>query len=323
VALILSAFLAPYVSKMQKFGCPRGLGSLCVVGFFFLLFLLCLAVFSFFVKKYISQYYKNAHNTVALLADWIPRRINHLAHSFHIPVEIDAAMIRDFLGKSLGELSEAIVHSLLALYDRAKSVASAVSFVIFVPILTVYLTKDWPKGVRKVREYTPRKLLAFFDFAFQRAKINFKKQWKGQCAVSSCVCLFYAVGLFFIGIKPFILLGILSGLLTFIPFLGIFIAFLLAFLMGLGQGVGPLSLVSIIALYFLGSSIESNVLTPRWVGAEIGLHPVWVFFAVLIIIAWLGFGAAFFVMPLATLMWSLIQSAILWLKKEEQTGNEH
>lgn len=160
--------------------------------------------------------------------------------------------------------------------------------------------------------------LAFLDFAGPQAKQTLKKQISGQFKVSLIVFVLYSVGLSLIGMSAFLFLGFLSAALTFIPFIGIFMAFVVAFAVGFSQGLGPASLLAIAVLYFLGSSLESNFLTPRFVGKKIGLHPVWIFFAVLMTLACLGLGGAFFVMPIASLVWSLIQSTLQWMKMQEQ-----
>ncbi|GHS96092.1 AI-2E family transporter [Alphaproteobacteria bacterium] len=316
----MSALMNPCVKKMQKYGLPRSLVTFLLI-FLIVFHLISLAtVLSFYAKKYFSLYQHNLRSLIVSLATWTPQKINQIAAFFHIPLKVDPNAIHEYLTNSLGDILESIIRQISTLYTHARSVVNAVTLAVFAPILTFYVTKDWEKLVAKTREYTPDRLLAFADFVLPNVKKNLKQQFAGQTKVSFIVMILYSVGLFFIGINPFLLLGFISGLLTFIPFLGAFVALLFALLVALGQDMGCVPIVSLGVLYFSLSSLESNFLTPKFVGRKIGLHPVWIFFAVLMVMAWLGLGAAFFVLPLATLTWSFIQSTLAWIKKEDDEG---
>lgn len=325
VAIILSALLNNSVTRLQKIGVPRFVGSGVLVITLVALLLTTLMFFLFFLQKYAAYCTDQIPATLAFLADWIPqklRRMNALAQQFHIPLALDGEKIRMAILQSVGGLAETMVHYAGSVYARAKSVMSVLSFLFFVPILTFYLLKDWPKIIAKTRLYLSEHWLAFVDFAGPRAKQALKNQIKGQFKVSLIVFGLYSVGLALIGLKAFLFLGFLSAVLTFIPFIGIFIAFVVAFLVGFSQGLGPIPLLAMAALYFLGSSMESNFLTPRFVGEKVGLHPVWIFFAVLMTLACLGIGGALFVMPLASLIGSLVKSTLQWLRKQETEALE-
>ncbi len=316
-AIILASFFNSWISKLQSIGIPRSVGAGLLVILFVTIVLLGVITLSFFIQKHFLYYSCHIHTTIAFLADWIPQKINDLSTSLHLPFELNAEKIREYLVNGLGNLSEMMFHYASTLYKGAKSVVGFFSFLFFVPILTFYLLKDWPKFVEKTRVCLPERILSFADFALPRARQALKNQIHGQIKVCCVVFLFYSTCLFFIGLKPYIFLGFLSGLLTFIPFIGVFIAFVVSFAVAISQGLGLFCIFSVAVLYFVGSSIESNFLTPRWVGEKIGMHPVWIFFAVLTVLAWLGMAGAFFVMPLAALVWSLIQSTIQWFREYE------
>lgn len=316
-AIILSSLLNSWISVFQRVGIPRGVGAAFIIIVLITSILLMIIVLSFFIQKHFLYYSKHIHSTISFLANWIPQKLNEIAIQIHIPFEINAEKIRNYLMNSLGIFSEMIVHYAFSVYEGAKSLVSIFSFFFFVPILTFYLLKDWPRFISKIREYTPNRILIFLDFALPRAKESLKNQMKGQFKVSFIVFIMYSLSLFFIGLKSFIFLGFLSGILTFIPFIGIFIAFIIAFIAAFSQGLNIVHIMAIVILYFVGSSIESNFLTPRFVGAKIGLHPVWIFFSVLTVLACFGISGALFVMPLATLVWSFIQSTLKWLRDED------
>jgi predicted PurR-regulated permease PerM len=319
VSIILASILNTGVNKLKKIGISRTLGAAMLTALLVVLAVFIVGVASFFVQKHLLFYSKHIKSTVQFLADWIPQKLSDLSAYAHLPIDINAEKIREYILASIGGMTDSLGRYALSLYNGAKSVVSVFSFMFFVPIITFYLTKDWPRCVAKLREYTPNRILAFTDFAIPRAKKQLKDQISGQFKVSMIVLPVYCAGLWAIGLNPFIALGILSSILTFVPFLGVFVAFIATFVLALAQGLQLVHIILITVLYFVCSSIESNFLTPHFVGGKIGLHPVWIFFAVLTISACVGIIGALFVMPLATLIWSVIKSALIWLRGEDTT----
>lgn len=321
-AILLAALLNPWIRKLQRIGVSRSLGAVVLLSLLILAFFIIGLVTSFFVQKYFVLYLHNIRNTAVFVADWIPRTLTTLAEKMHVPFEINAMRIREYVISSLGNMTDVLLRYVFSLFDTAKSVVGMFSFLFFVPILTFYLLKDWPKFAAKTKEYSPKAIVEFTSVAFPKARKALALQVLGQAKVASLLMVFYAVCLWAISIKPFILLGFMSGVATFIPFLGIFIAFIITFLAALGQGLGLWHLFLVAVLYFVGSSIESNFLTPNIVGNKIGIHPVWIFFAVFATLAVFGLSGAFFIMPIATTVWSLIHSGVQWLREKDIEESE-
>lgn len=316
-AIILSSWLDSFMPRLRKIGIPRRVGAACSVACVVIVMLTTLLIVSFLLQKYVLAYSSYLPKVITFLAEWIPQKLHEFETRVHIPLDINDEQIQSFLVNSLGNLSEIVLRYASSLYAGAKSVVGFVSFLFFVPILTFYLLKDWPSLVVKTRHFLNEQVLAFADFALPRAKEALRRQIHGQVKVCGAVFVLYSAALAIIGIKPYLVLGFLSALLTLIPFIGIFLAFVVSFIVAINQGLGWPPLLSVALLYFLGSSLESNFLTPKWVGKELGVHPIWMFFAVLFILSWLGLAGAFFILPLVALSWSFIQSTYLWLKKSE------
>jgi predicted PurR-regulated permease PerM len=316
IAIVCASIINAWVTKLQKLGCPRGIGSALFIIIIVAVLLLILVTASFFIQKNIAYYSKHINSTIKFLSEWIPAKLEVLSVKFHLPLEINAEKIREYLTSSFDGVAEVFMRNALSMYERIKSVVSMFSFLFLVPILTFYLSKDWPKFISKIREYSPDKMLTFADFCVPRVQHAVKKQMGGQIKVCFIVFLAYSIGLYFIGIKHFIFLGLISGILAFIPYIGSFIAFLIALISTISQGSNFIHIAFVSSLYFIVSSIESNFLTPRLIGSKIGLHPVWIFFAVLTTFTCVGICGAFFVMPLATIVWSIIQCAVIWLKED-------
>lgn len=321
-AILLSAIMNPLISKWQKIGVPRWLGAAALIILIIISLIILCIILSFFVQKYFIYYGEHINSTISFMASWVPKKITEFAARLHIPVEVNSEKIVEYLRNSFGLVTNLFMRYVVSIFGHAKSVVSLFSFVFIVPILTFYILKDWQKLVSKTKQYTPNNVVSFAEFAFPQAKAALINQLKGQMRVCLILFLFYTVFLYFIGIKPFFLLGVISGISTFMPFIGILIAFLLVFAAAVGQSLGILPITLIFVFYFVGSSIESNFLTPKFVGEKIGLHPVWILFAVLAALLFLGIAGAFFIMPIATIVWSLIRSTMQWLNKIDEKDNQ-
>jgi predicted PurR-regulated permease PerM len=319
-AAVIASLLDKYITSLQKRGIPRGAGAFLIVLLIMAVLGCLIAAVSFFVHEYFMYYSGNIKSAVTFLAEWLPLKLRYIADKMHLPVNIDSETIKEYIVGSLGGISEMLAKYVFSIYEHAKSFVGIFSFIFFVPIIVFYMAKDWPRIVTKTREYAPYQIIAFLDFALPRAINSLKQQLKGQVKVASIAFCLYTVCLFFIGLQPFLLLGLISGILTFIPFIGMLVAFAVSFLVVLGQSGSFAQVIAIAIMYFIGSSIESNFLTPRFVGKQIGMHPVWVFFAVLAVISWLGAECALFVMPVATLIWSLVHSTLAWFR-DDQAAN--
>ncbi|MDR1597463.1 MAG: AI-2E family transporter [Holosporales bacterium] len=315
-AMFFAALLNSGVNKLQKVGIPRYAGAAVLTIATVSILMLAVTLFYFAVHKHIISYSKDIKTAIEFLADWIPRALHKLSERIHLPIEIKTENIRDYLMSNLGDIAEKLGVYVLSIYDSAKSVVSVFSFMFLTPILTFYMLKDWPICIAKVRACLSNKALSFADFAIPQAKVALKHQMAGQLKVSLIVLVLYGAGLAGIGLAPVALLSTISAVLTFIPFIGIFVAFLITFAVAVTQGLSFAQIGGVAALYFIGSSIESNFLTPHFVGNKIGLHPLGIFFAVLSMSICVGLGGVIFVMPVATLIWSMIQSLSLWLKRE-------
>jgi putative permease len=312
-AFIFAALLNPYVKKLQRFGIPRSVGAVIFLLSIISLLLVVVAVLSFFAHKHFVYYSTKVDESISFFASWLPQMLNNIAAKLHIHAEINAEKIREYITNSFGSIMELLLRHSMSLFDHAKTIMGSFSSGTFITILTFYLLKDWATIIDKIREYLPENVLSFVNFATPHLVDSLKKQIGGQFKVCAIMAVVYSVLLFFVGLRPYFWVGLLSGLLAFIPFIGVLIACAIAFFVGIAQGLSFVSMLCMGIGFFVGSSLESNVLTPKLVGSRIGVHPIWIFFAVLTTLALFGIGGIVFVMPLATFANSLIHSFRLWL----------
>ena len=133
---------------------------------------------------------------------------------------------------------------------------------------------------------------------------------RGQLSVCLILGLFYSIGLKLVGLELGLLVGFIAGIISFIPYVGSITGFVVGCILAFAQ-YGDISHVLYVAgVFMLGQFIEGNFLTPKLVGESVGLHPVWVMFALLAGGVLLGFLGLMLAVPLAAIIGVLVRLAI-------------
>ena len=201
-----------------------------------------------------------------------------------------------------------LVQSLLS---SALGVLNAVVFIVVVPVVAFYMLMDWDHMVAKLdailpRDHAPvvRRLAAEIDgtlAAFVR----------GQLTVCLLLGTFYSVALMFAGLQFGLVVGAIAGAITFIPYVGALVGGALAIGLALFQFWGDwLSIGIIAAIFGFGQFVEGNILTPKLVGESIGLHPVWLIFALSAFGSVFGIVGMLVAVPVAAAIGVLIRFAM-------------
>jgi predicted PurR-regulated permease PerM len=171
-----------------------------------------------------------------------------------------------------------------------------------IPIVLFYLLLDWHRVVARIGETVPRRWKAEVTEMATEADQLLAQYLRGQLLVMFLLALFYSAGLAIAGFDIALPVGILTGLLVIIPYLGFGLGLALALLAALLQFDGWYGLAAVAAVYGLGQFVESFYLTPRLVGERIGLHPLIVIFALLAFGQLFGFVGILLALPASAIL---------------------
>jgi predicted PurR-regulated permease PerM len=188
--------------------------------------------------------------------------------------------------------------------------------------VTFYLLRDWDHIVMKVESWLPRhhaKTIRAQIVEIDRTIAGFVR---GQATVCVVLATYYGLALTLVGLDLGLVIGALTGLGAFVPYVGMFIGLVISMALAVAQGTGW-GLVGGVALVFLvGNVLEGNVLTPKLVGDRVGLHPVWIIFSLLAGGALFGFVGILLAVPLAAVIGVVIRFALSrYLTSELYSGN--
>ncbi|MFO1418984.1 MAG: AI-2E family transporter [Methylotetracoccus sp.] len=198
--------------------------------------------------------------------------------------------------------------SLISSLSRSgAAVASWFANLLLIPVVTFYLLRDWDTLVRHIYELLPRRSVPTTVKLVGEADTVLSAFMRGQLTVMLCLGIIYATGLWFIGLDLAFLIGLLAGLISFIPYAGALSGVLLASVAAIAQFGDIWSVLPVLAVFGIGQAAEGMFLTPWLVGDRIGLHPVAVIFSVLAGGRLFGFLGVLLALPMASVVMVLIR----------------
>ena len=288
----LAYFMDPVADRLERAGLSRVLATAVItMGGFLILTALVLAVIPTLVNQ-----------TTALInaAPDIAQRLQGFLVEKFPDLTDSTSTIRQSLaqiGQTIQSKGAAVVEGLLS------SLAGAVSVVVFllvVPVVAFYLLLDWDHMVARIDHLLPRDHAPTVRRLANEINAVLSAFVRGQLSVCLVLGIYYSAALMLAGLQFGLVVGAIAGAITFIPYIGAIIGGALAIGLALFQFWGDWLQIGIIAAVFgLGQFLEGNVLTPKLVGKSVGLHPVWLLFALSAFGTLFGFVGMLIAVPVA------------------------
>ena len=238
------------------------------------------------------------------------------------PATFDVARVKAALmanWKDTGSIAANVVA-----YVSSSGVAMLVwlANLVLVPVLTFYMLVDWDHFVAGVRDLLPRNIEPGVTRLSLESDEMLSAFLRGQFLVMLSLGLIYSVGLSIIGLNTAVLVGLLAGLVSFVPYLGVIVGLIAASVAMLFQTHDVMQLLPVGIVFGIGQMLEGMVLTPWLVGDKIGLHPVTVMFAVLAGGQLFGFIGILLALPVAAVLVVLVRHAREKYKASDLYGVE-
>ena len=191
------------------------------------------------------------------------------------------------------------------------SLLNIVILMVIVPVVAFYMLLDWDNMVAKIDSYLPRDHAPVIRKIASEVDQTLSSFIRGQGTVCLTMGVYYAAGLMLVGLQFGLLVGAFAGIITFIPYIGALIGGALAIGLGLFQFWGDwVSLGLVAGVFMVGQALEGNVITPKLVGNSVGLHPVWLLFALSVFGSLFGFVGMLVAVPVAAIIGVLIRFGI-------------
>jgi len=199
---------------------------------------------------------------------------------------------------------------LKSLFLGGKAFINTLSMLFIMPVVAFFLLRDWDALVSKVDDLLPRTSVVTIRQQFREIDATIAGFVRGQATVCLALGVIYATGLTLIGLDFGLLIGLGTGLMAFVPYVGMLIGLLIAFGVALMQFNEVTPFIMVAAVFGFGQSLDAAFLTPNLVGGRVGLHPVWIIFALMTGAALLGFTGVLLAVPLASVIGVLVRFSI-------------
>ncbi|MEW6691439.1 MAG: AI-2E family transporter [Pseudomonadota bacterium] len=195
------------------------------------------------------------------------------------------------------------------LFGSGMSAVAWLANLVVIPVVTFYLLRDWDALIAWVRDFLPRNVEPTVSRLARESDDVLGSFLRGQLTVMLALGTIYTIGLWLAGLEQALLFGMLAGLVSFVPYLGVIVGGLGAGLAMLIQTQELISLLPVLAVFAVGQLLEGFVLTPWLVGDRVGLHPVTVIFAIMAGGQLFGFTGVLMALPVAAVLAVLIRHA--------------
>lgn len=307
VGMLLAYFLDPAADKLESWGFSRLLATATIIGTFFLALVLAgVALFPTVADQFsglVGALPDTARHLQAHLQPLIDRFIDA------IPPE-QAEGVKTAAGNGYGTLLGGMGEFFTGLLKSGMAVVNTLSLIFITPVVAFYLLKDWDRIVVKIDRLLPLPYADIIRMQVNEIDRTLAGFIRGQAIVCMMLAVFYALGLSLVGLKFGMVVGLLTGLLVIIPYVGLLFGMALGVSLALFQFDDMAQVGLVLGVFILGQIIEGNFITPKLVGEKVGLHPVWIIFGLLTGGALFGFVGIFLAVPVTAVIGVLVRFAV-------------
>ena len=306
--MVLAYFLDPVADWLEEHNIPRLAATIMIVGMFVLIFILILIFLAPVLIDQIGSFARElpayVQNIVKLInnasPEWLLKEIEDRGIDMKGPVS-------DLAAKAAGWLATL----LQGVLSGGLALVNLIALLVVTPIVAFYMLNDWDRMIAKVDSWVPREHVETVRQLADDADHAIAGFIRGQGTVCITLGIVYAIALTLVGLNFGLLIGLGAGLLSFIPYVGAILGGLASVGMALVQFWPDWVMVAMVAAIFAaGQFLEGNFLTPKLVGDNVGLHPVWLMFALFAAGYLFGFVGMLLAVPVAAAVGVLIRFAL-------------
>ncbi len=303
MGIIIAYILKPIVSKLNNFGFNHLISVLIALFFSLVVFF---GSFIFLVPVFIDQF--------QIILEKIPiifGKLNTLLNNYNDRMDIGdeetySKYISNIISSKSGELLKYLFEFFTLSLNKTFALLNFIGLILITPIVTFYILYDW----EKITIFFKKQFFPVFTKNIQNKLDNIDSIlasfFRGQLIVSVCLVFYYSFALLLLEMEGAISIGVLIGILSFLPYLGTIVGFLISFSFSIFQ-YGSLDLITLVLLVFiLGQFIESYFLSPKFVSKSVGLHPLYCMFVIIASGAAFGFIGILLAIPLSAIIFSFI-----------------
>ena len=311
IAAVLAYICDPLVDKISAWGYKKYqvgrttatvLVMLAILGAITLLLLIVIPLIQNQSQLIVERLPNMVDNLRATIEPW-------LKATFGISFAIDSAYLEEIISKNWKTAGNLLGSLLQTAGTNTMALIGVVANILLLPVVLFYLLRDWDQFIAGIGNLIPRDLIEKTTDLAKEIDQMMAEFLRGQLTVMLIMSVLYSAGLWLAGLDNALPIGIIAGLLNFVPYLGPALGMGLALLVGALQFNTFSEIIPVLAVFGIGQLIESNYITPKLVGERIGLHPVVVIFALLAGGQLFGFAGVLLALPVSATIAVLLMHA--------------
>lgn len=306
MGMALAYMLDPLADGLERMGMSRFWATIAIVILSLLVFVVAALII---IPLFVSQ-----------LSDFLERLPDYAARLQGLGDRFFATSIGQYfksqgsdtsIGQIVTQGASWATTVLTSIWAGGQALISVVSLFVVTPVVAFYLLYDWDRMIGRIDALLPREHAVTIRALGREVNVAIAGFIRGQGALCLILGLFYAISLSVVGLNFGFLIGSVAGVISFIPYVGSIVGFLLS------VGVATVQfwpdwiwIVVVVGIFALGQFMEGNILQPRLVGSSIGVHPVWLMFALFAFGSLFGFVGVLLAVPVTAAIGVLVRFAV-------------
>ncbi|MDP1751653.1 MAG: AI-2E family transporter [Reyranella sp.] len=310
VGIVVAYFLDPVVHRLQRLGLSRTMATAAVT---IVAVLLTVAVAMAILPPLFGQ----VQALIVKVPEYVVKasmRIQPMIEPLMHKLGMQPLSVQDLQAKAAqwagGAL--AVAGSVVGqVAQRGVAIINLLGLLFITPVVTFYMLRDWEKVLAAIDGALPLDHADTIRKLARESNAAIAGYLRGQALVCLCLGSIYAIGLSLVGLQFGLVIGVIAGAISFIPFVGTFVGAVMAIGMALAQFPPEwMGVAKVAAVFLFGQTMEGNVLSPKLVGDRVGLHPVWIMFALLAGGSLFGFVGVLVAVPTASVVGVIVRHLI-------------
>ncbi len=298
-AAILAYIFDPLVDRLQLRGVSRTLGTVLAILLLLLglaaLLLIILPLFAKESAQLTQEFPGFVDKLKTTVIPWLNEKLG-------VTIALDISTFRQFVTENAADASGVAKKIFASVGVGGLAVVGFLINLLLIPVVLFYVLRDWDGVIKNIDQSIPRRFHATINTISREIDAVLSEFLRGQLSVMAIMAVFYVVGLNLVGLELALPVGLITGLLVFIPYLGSGTGLLLGTVAAVMQFPSLNGVVLVWVIFTIGQLIEGFVVTPWLVGDRIGLHPVVVLFALLAFGHIFGFFGVLLALPASAAM---------------------
>jgi len=306
--MTIAYFLDPVADRLERLGLSRLMATIVILVAFVIVFALALVILIPVLINQFNDFAQRVPGYITLLQQFITDYQDSVLPGW---IKSQLGTIKNNFSSILSEGMGFLTGLFAQIWNSGKAIVDVISLLVITPVVAFYILLDWDRMVAKVDQWVPRDYVNDVRQIAREMDQAIAGFIRGQGSLCLILGIYYAVGLSIVGLNFGLLIGLFAGMISFIPYVGSMVGLVLAIGVAIVQfWPDYVWIVAVLAVFFSGQFLEGNILQPKLVGSSVGLHPVWLMFALFAFGALFGFVGLLIAVPAAAAVGVLVRFAL-------------